>query len=92
MTVAVKLALAEIARAAKDVQWNEHRVAQLQVAHRRADVDDLPDQFVAEGKAQTRVGHEVVMQIGGRSRSAGTQDLDDGVARVLDDRIGLLSS
>jgi hypothetical protein len=80
-----------VALAADDGEGDHHPVADLQLVTRlRPDLDDLPHGFVAHNVAALHAGHEVVVEVQVGAADGAARDLDDGVPRLLDHRIGHL--
>jgi hypothetical protein len=84
----VHLGLARLARTARDRERHHDAVADLEVSHRRADVDDLAHELVAEDVAFLHRRYEAVVEVEIRAADRGRRDLHDRVARVEDLRIG----
>ena len=82
-----ELLLAEVAAAARDGERHHDAIADLQPRVVLADLDDLAHELVAEHVAllHRRDVAVVDVQIGAADRRR--RDLDDGVARIEDDRV-----
>ena len=82
-------ALALVAFAANDREGNDDAVALLQLAvDAGADLDHFAHGLVAHDVAGQHARDEIVEEVQVRTADGAARDLDDGIARVLDFRIG----
>ena len=81
-------ALALVALAADDREGDHDAVADLELLVVAADLDHLAHGLVAHDVARLHAGHEAVVEVQVRAADRAARHLDDGVAGVLDLRIG----
>src|SRR5205085_3908853 len=77
-----------IALAAADREGNDDAVAHLELLVLAADLDDLAHELVADDVARLHARHEAVEEVEGGAADRAAGGLDDGVAWMLDHRIG----
>ncbi len=74
--------------AAVDVEGHDELVALLPFVVRRARLDHLAHEFMAEHVATLHGGHQAIHEMEVGATDGAGRDLDDDVARILDLRIG----
>ena len=77
-----------VAFAAADGERHHHAVADLELPVFRPDLDHLTHELVAEDVAAHHAGDEAVEEVQVRAADRAGGHLHDGIARVLDARIG----
>src|SRR5690606_28434856 len=77
-----------VALATDDGEGHHHAVADFELLVRRADLHDLAHELVAHDVAVFHAGHEAVVEVQVRAADRAGTDLDDGVARIFDGRVG----
>src|SRR4051812_9738327 len=80
--------LAEETTAAGDCERYNHFVAHLEILHRRANLDYLAHELMAKNVAGFERWHICVVEMEVRTADRSASDLDDGIARIQDFRIG----